>query len=65
MAFLLIKGSEKSKYDTLIKGFVSQFSLGNGQFPNTVTISTDVLSNHKLDPKFYENKRNNRYHDKA
>ena len=29
MAFLLVKGSDQYKYDTLLKLFVSQFSLKN------------------------------------
>ena len=57
MAFLLVKGSDQYKYDTLLKLFVSQFSLKNDQYPKTSTTETDVLSNHILNTKFYNNKR--------
>ena len=65
MAFILIKASDQSKYVTLLKEFVSQFSLGDDQYQKTIKISTDVLSNHRLDPKFFENKREKNYSDKA
>ena len=57
MAFLLMKGSEKYKYGTLIKGFLSQFYLGDNQFQNTIITATYVLPNHILDPKLYEDIR--------
>jgi hypothetical protein len=60
MAYLLIKGSDQSKYGSLTKGFVSQFSLGNDQYPKTIQMATDVLSNHRLDPKFFENQKKSR-----
>ena len=60
MAYLLIRGSDQSKYGSLTKGFVSQYSLGNNQYPKTIQAATDVLSNHKLDAKFYENQKRNR-----
>ena len=63
MAYLLIRGSDQAKYGSLIKGFVSQFSLGNDQYPKTITTATDVLSNHKIDPRYYENAKRSR--DKA
>jgi len=36
MAYLLIRGSNQSKYGSIIKGFISQFSLGNDQYPKTI-----------------------------
>ena len=54
------KVGNQSKYGTIIKGFVSQFSFGNNQYLMTTTPAADVLSNHRLDPKFYENKRDKR-----
>ena len=55
MAFILIRGSDQKKYGTLLKGFLSQFDLGNDQYPNTIATEAYVLSNYRLDPKFYEN----------
>jgi hypothetical protein len=49
MAYLLLKGSDQMKYGLLLKGFTSQFSLGNDQYPKTITTAADVLSNHKID----------------
>jgi hypothetical protein len=62
MAYLLIRGSDQSKYGSLTKNLTSQYSLGNDQFPKTIATATDVLSNHRLDPKFYENQRHQREH---
>jgi len=60
MAYLLLRGSDQSKYGTIMKGFVAQYSLGNDQYPKTVQMATDVLSNHRLDPKFFENQKKSR-----
>jgi hypothetical protein len=60
MVYLLIHGTDQTKYGSLQKGFVSQFSLGNDQYPKTITAATDVLSNHKIDPWNYENQKKNR-----
>ena len=59
MAYLLICGSDQSKYGLITKGFVSQYSLGNDQYPKTIQMATDVLSNHKIDAKYYENQKQN------
>ena len=55
-----MKGSDQYKYGAFLKGFVFQFSLGNNQYPKTIMTATYFLSNHKLDPKFYEKKKS--YH---
>jgi hypothetical protein len=60
MAYVLIAKSDQAKYGTLNKGFVSQFSLGNDQYPKTIQTAVDVLSNHRLDPKYYENREKQR-----
>ena len=52
MAYLLLRGSDQNKYGMLMKGFVSQYSLGNDQYPKTIQTATDVLSNHKFDAIF-------------
>src|SRR5210317_2487808 len=61
MAYLLTKGSNPVKYGTLHKNLISQFSLGNDQYPKTITAATDVLSNHRIDQKFYDKRNNNNY----
>jgi hypothetical protein len=60
MAYLLIRGSDQTKYRSLTKGLVSQYSLGNDQYPKTITTATDVLSNHKLDQRYWDNQKKNR-----
>ena len=60
MAYLLICGSDQSKYGSITKGFVSQYSLGNDQYPKTIQMATNVLSNHKIDAKYYENQKRNK-----
>jgi hypothetical protein len=53
MTYLLLRGSDQRKYGSLLTGFVSQFSLGNDQYPKTIMTACDVLSNHKIDDRFY------------
>jgi hypothetical protein len=55
MAYLLLRNSDQNRDGTLMKGFVSQYSLGNNQYPKTIQAATDAMSQHKLDPKYYEN----------
>ena len=58
-AYLLLQGADKLKYGTLMMGFVNQFSLGNNQYPKSVTLAIDALSNHKFDQKYWDNKKKN------
>ncbi|MGC9191045.1 MAG: hypothetical protein ACP5FR_04015, partial [Candidatus Micrarchaeia archaeon] len=46
MAYLVIRGSDQSKYGSLTANFVQQYSLGNDQYPRTIEMATDVLSQH-------------------
>ncbi|MGC9293612.1 MAG: C2HC-type zinc finger protein, partial [Acidobacteriaceae bacterium] len=57
MAYLVIRGSDQSKYGSLTANFVQQYSLGNDQYPRTIEMATDVLSQHRFDSKFYENQK--------
>jgi hypothetical protein len=49
MAYLLLRNSDQQKYGSLMNGLISQFSMGNNQYPKTITAATDILSNHKHD----------------
>ena len=51
-AYVCLKGSDQNKYGSVLKGFVSQYSLNNCQYPKTCDEVTDVLSNHTFDPKY-------------
>ena len=56
-AYLLLQGVDRSKYGMLMIGFVNQFLLGNNQYPKTVILAIDALSNHKYNQKYWENKK--------
>jgi len=56
MAYLMMKGSDYPRYGSLLQGFGAQFSLGNDQYPKDLITATDIMSNHKLDPKYFENR---------
>ncbi|MGC8483975.1 MAG: C2HC-type zinc finger protein, partial [Thermodesulfobium sp.] len=62
MAYLVIRGSDQSKYGSLTANFVQQYSLGNDQYPRTIEMATDVLSQHRFDSKFYENQKKHYVH---
>jgi hypothetical protein len=49
----------KNKYGSVIKGLMDQFCLDQDQYPKTINHATHVLSNHKFDEKFYENRNKN------
>jgi hypothetical protein len=49
MAYTYISNSDFTKYGSLVKSLNSQHSLGNNQFPVTVTAATNALSNHPMD----------------
>jgi sarcosine oxidase delta subunit len=49
MAYLLIRNINQGKYGSLMNGLVSQFSMENNQYPETVTAATDIPSNHRHD----------------
>ncbi|MGC8553782.1 MAG: hypothetical protein ACP5O7_13115, partial [Phycisphaerae bacterium] len=57
MAYLVIRGSDQSKYWSPTANFVKQYYLGNDQYPRTIEMATDVLSQHRFDSKFYENQK--------
>ncbi|MGC8551171.1 MAG: C2HC-type zinc finger protein, partial [Acidobacteriaceae bacterium] len=57
IAYLVIRGSDQSKYGSLTANFVQQYSLGNDQYPRTIEMATDVLSQHRFDSRFYEDQK--------
>ena len=57
-AYVMMRGSDNSKYGSLMKGLVSQYSMKHDQYPKTMTDAVDVLSKHSFDQAFYDrNKR--------
>ena len=57
-AYMILRGCDKAKYKSLVKGFVNQFSLKNDQYPKTMQDMSDALSKHTFDEEFH--KRNKR-----
>eukprot|EP00978_Attheya_sp_CCMP212_P026302 scaffold86274_cov53-Attheya_sp.AAC.2 len=49
LSILYLKNSDKKKYGSLLKGLNAQQSLGNNQYPTTITQSSEVLSEHLFD----------------
>ena len=49
MAFLLLRNSDQSKYQSLMNGLISQYSMENDHYPKTITTATDILTNHRHD----------------
>ena len=59
MDYLLIRGSDQSKYGTFKKGLKSKFSLGKYQYPKTILMAVDTLNIHKFYMKHYERQKQN------
>ena len=53
----MMKGSDKAKYGSLMKGLVSQYSMKNDQYPKTMTDALDIMSKHSFDDDYYERKK--------
>ena len=49
LGYLYLDNADKSKYGSILQGLNTQQSLGNDQYPKTITESNNVLSNHKFD----------------
>ena len=52
MAYLLLRNSDTRKYGSLKKGFQTQYSLNNDQYPKTVDKMYEVLQGHQWDPAY-------------
>jgi hypothetical protein len=57
---LLVENCDQNKYGSLIEKMSSDFSLERDVYPRTKEKALDVLSNHKLDKKYFEEKRKNK-----
>lgn len=49
LAYLYLDNADKAKYGSILAGLNTQQSLGNDQYPKSITESNNVLSNHKFD----------------
>ena len=52
--YVMMCGCDHSKYGTLMKGFVSQYSKKNNQYPKSMTDATDVMSLHPFNQAYYD-----------
>ena len=52
-----MENADRTKYGSLLSGLATQYSLGQNQYPQTVEEATNVLSNHKFDQAYYDNKK--------
>ena len=56
-SFLYLENADRTKYGTLLSGLATRYSLGTNQYPQTVEEATNVLSNHKFDQAYNDNKK--------
>ena len=49
IALVYLNNADNTKYGTVIKNLAAQFSLGNNQYPKSITAASYVLSNHPHD----------------
>ena len=52
-AYMLLKGSDKDKYDLLKETLVTSFSVKQDNYPRTIQAMVDTLSKHKFDDAYY------------
>jgi hypothetical protein len=49
LSYLYLENADQSKYGSLLVGLNTQQSLGNDQYPKSISEANHVLSNHKFD----------------
>jgi hypothetical protein len=64
MTYIYLKNADKSKYGTLLNGLSSQYSLGQDQYPRTIIDANNILSNHRYDQAYMDNKRRRKGKDR-
>ena len=57
IAWHFMQAAHYKQYGILLTNFATQYSLGNNQYPRTFNAALDVLSNHKLDAKYYKQRK--------
>ena len=57
MVFVLLRNSDQAKYQNLMNGLISQYSMENDQYPKTVITATDMLANHRHDNSINKSRR--------
>ena len=49
LAYIYLENADQAKYGSILSGLDTQNSLGNNQYPKTVSEANSVLSNHQFD----------------
>jgi hypothetical protein len=49
LAYAYLDNADQSKYGSILTGLNTQQTLGNEQYPKTITYANSMLSNHRLD----------------
>jgi hypothetical protein len=57
MTYIYLKNADRSKYGTLPNGLSRQYSLVQDQYPRTIIDANNILSNHRYDQAYMDNKR--------
>jgi hypothetical protein len=57
MAYLFLKGADSSKYGSLTRKFITDFSGGDDTYPKTLQKAVDILTNHRFDDTWSEKKK--------
>ena len=52
IAFKYLRAVDQTKYGSVLAGLNTQFSLGNDQYPKTLTDAHNVISAHRWDPEY-------------
>jgi hypothetical protein len=59
-AYLYLEQSNRKKYGSILSGLSTQYSLGNDQYPKSMSEAVNVLSNHKFDYGYNNRNTQNR-----
>jgi hypothetical protein len=59
LAYAYLDNANQSKYDLTLIGLNTQQTLGNEQYPKTITDTNSVLSNHKFNTMTSRNQNQN------
>ena len=60
LTVLYLENTDQTRYGSLVSGLSSQYALGNDQYPKVITTAYNVLSNHKFDQAYHDNKKHHR-----
>ena len=59
-AYIYLDNAINSKYESIFKNLNQQFSLGNNQYPKSITEANSILNNHELDMVYTTSKISSR-----